>query len=74
MPRRYVRRGERGRWTSLQLQAALRAVKEQGLSISGASRKFGVPKSTLYNHYSGKLIHTKINTKYTTQLNLSNLL
>ena len=54
MPRKYVRRGERGRWTDLQLEVALKAVKEQGLSISGASRKFGLPKTTLYNHYTGK--------------------
>ena len=54
MPRKYVRRGERGRWTDLQLEVALKAVKEQGLSISGESRKFGLPKTTLYNHYTGK--------------------
>ena len=46
--------GERGRWTDLQLEVALKDVKEQGLSISWTSGKFGLPKTTLYNHYTGK--------------------
>ena len=50
----YVCRGERGRWTDLQLEVALKAVKEQGLSISGESRKFELSKTTLFNHYTGK--------------------
>ena len=58
MPWKYVRRGERGRWTDLQLEVALKAVKEQAQSISGASRKFEIPKTTLFNHYVGKS-HTK---------------
>ena len=58
-----MRKGERGRWTDLQLQVALKAVKEQDLSISGASRKFGIPKTTLFNHYTGKS-HTKISIKH----------
>ena len=55
MPRQYIRTGTRGRWTDQQLQGATRAVKEQGLSISAASQRFGIPKTTLYNHCSGEI-------------------
>ncbi len=30
--------------------------REQGLSISAASRKFAIPKSTLFNHCTGKVL------------------
>ena len=53
MPRKYVRKGEKGRWTNQQLQGAIKAVVEQGLSINAASKKFGIPKTTLYNHCTG---------------------
>ena len=54
-----MRTSSRGRWTDLQLKGALKAVREQGISISAAARKFGIPKTTLYNHCTGKLICMK---------------
>ena len=57
MPRKYVRKGGRGGWTDQQLQGAIRAVKEQGQSINAASQRFGIPKSTLYNHCSGEIFN-----------------
>lgn len=55
MPRKYIGKSSRGRWTDLQLQGALKAVREQGISISAAAKKFGIPKTTLFNHCTGKL-------------------
>ena len=45
MPRKYFRRGTRGRWTDLQLQAALKAVRERGASINiNAARSLQCPR------------------------------
>ena len=55
MPQKYVFTGARGRWTDQQLQEATRAVKEQDLPVSVASQRFGISKTTLYNHCSGEI-------------------
>ena len=54
MPRNYIRKGSRGQWTDKQMQSAIDALKKGGISIPAAARKFGLPVSTLRNHYSGK--------------------
>lgn len=38
------------------MKAALKAV-EDGKSINRAARDYGIPKSTLYDHVSGKVVH-----------------
>ena len=53
-PRKYVHKGTRGRWMDWQLKGAMKAVGEQGISISAASKKFGIPKTTMFNHCTGK--------------------
>ena len=59
MPRKYVRTCSRGKWMDLQLQGTLKAVREQEISISAAARKFGIPKTTHFNHCTGKFIYMK---------------
>lgn len=53
MPRKYVRKGIKNKWSDSQLVAAKHAVQEGQLSIRGASIKFDIPRSTLHDHLSG---------------------
>ena len=53
MPRTHIRKGGKNQWTTVQLEAALKAV-ESGESVHGVAAKFGIPKSTLHDHVKGK--------------------
>ena len=43
-------------WYDDSIKAAIQAV-EEGQSVSKAARDHGIPKTTLYDHISGKVIH-----------------
>ena len=47
---------KRKKWHNDSMKAAIQAVKE-GQSVSKAARDHGVPKTTLYDRISGKVIH-----------------
>ena len=55
MPRKYVKKGTTGQWSQQQLESALKRV-DDGMTVSAAAKRFGIPKQTLHNHYSGKLM------------------
>lgn len=46
MPRTYVRKTDKGKWTTLQMQNAIAAV-ENGMAIREASREFNIAESTI---------------------------
>ena len=50
------RQQRRKNWLEESMKAALEAVKE-GQSISQAARDHGVPKTTLYDRVSGRVVH-----------------
>ena len=50
------RSSKRKQWSEDNMAAALRSV-EQGSSVTRASRNFGVPRSTLYDRVSGRVVH-----------------
>ena len=54
MPRTYVKKGIKNRWSDEQLHAAMSAVRSKELSAGAASRKYGIPRSTLHDHLVGK--------------------
>lgn len=47
MPRSYERTSNRGSWTQELLQAAFKAIKEDGMTIYTASKTFNIPERTL---------------------------
>ena len=51
------RQKRRNNWLEESMKAALEAVKE-GQSISQAARDHGVPKTTLYDRVSGRVVHS----------------
>ena len=51
-----TRRAMRKNWSDESMTAALEAVKK-GESISQAAREHGVPKTTLYDRVSGRVVH-----------------
>ena len=44
-----------GGWSTEDLENALSMVKEQHMSFREAAQTYGIPKSTLHDHYSGKV-------------------
>ena len=51
------RRSEKRKtWSDDSMKAALKAV-ENGQSVSGAARDYGIPKTTLFDRVSGRVIH-----------------
>ena len=50
------RPSKRKQWTEESMTAALKAI-EDGSSVSRASRDFGVPRSTLHDRVSGRVVH-----------------
>ena len=44
-----------GGWSTEDLENALTMVKEQHMSFREAAQTYGIPKSTLHDHYSGKV-------------------
>ena len=46
-------------WTQEDLHKALLMMKEERMSFRQAALAYGVPKSTLHDHYSGKVQGTK---------------
>ena len=51
-----LRPAKRKQWTQESMTAALRAL-EEGASLTRASRDFGVPRSTLHDRVSGRVVH-----------------
>ena len=45
----------RGKWCLDDLDKAMQEVKEHGLSIRKASYKYGIPRSTIHDHVTGKI-------------------
>ncbi len=43
-------------WTTTQLHAAIEAVKKEGLPLRQAAEEYCIPKSTLQDHLSGKVL------------------
>ena len=41
-------------WTDQQLKAAMEDVQDDVLSLCGAAAKYGVPRSSLHDHLTGK--------------------
>ncbi len=56
MPRTYIAIKRKGssKWSDEQLQAALAAVEAKVISAAAASRRYGIPASTLQGHFSGE--------------------
>ena len=54
MPRTYIRKGTKNKWSDEQLKAAMAAVSSKQLRPEAAARKFSIPASTLRDHLSGK--------------------
>ena len=54
MPRTYIKKGCKNNWSNEQLLAAMKAVRSKQLNAATASKKFGIPPSTLSDHLSGK--------------------
>ena len=50
------RPAKRKQWSEESMTAALKAV-EQGMPVSRASRDFGVPRSTIYDRFTGRVVH-----------------
>ena len=51
------RRSEKRKtWSDDSMKAALKAV-EDGQSVNGAARDYGIPKMTLFDRVSGRMIH-----------------
>ena len=44
-------------WTDTQMKSAMDAVKKGGMSIKRAAVQYDVPKTTLQDRISGKVIH-----------------
>ena len=53
MPRVYAKKGQKNKWTDVQLAAAIKAVQSKNMSVRAAGMKFGIPKSTLQDHLKG---------------------
>ena len=51
------RSGPRKLWDDESMQRAVTAVEKQGESLRHASEKYGIPRSTLHDHISGKVEH-----------------
>ena len=51
------RSGPRKLWDDESMQRAVTAVEKQGESLRHASGKYGIPRSTLHDHISGKVEH-----------------
>ncbi len=58
MPRTYIAIKRKGssKWSDEQLQAAIAAVEAKVISAAAASRRYGIPASTLHGHFSGETI------------------
>lgn len=54
MPRTYIKKGRKNQWSDDQLQAAMGAVQSKELRAAAAAHKYGIPPSTLRDHFSGK--------------------
>ena len=56
MPRTYIAIKRKGssKWSDEQLQAAIAAVEAKVISAAAASRRYGIPASTLQGHFSGE--------------------
>ena len=54
MPRKYIKKGTKNKWSDEQLQAAMAAVRSKELRATAAARKYGIPPSTLHDHLVGK--------------------
>ena len=51
------RSAKRKLWTPEQMEAAMKAVSEDGLAANHAARVHGVPPSTLKDRFSGRVLH-----------------
>ena len=48
---------KRKQWTDEAMQAAMRAVKENQMTVLRASQLCNIPKTTLHDRISGKVLH-----------------
>lgn len=53
MPRTYVRKRTRNKWSVVQLTAAKKAVESGELSIHSAGTKYGISKTIIANYIHG---------------------
>ena len=51
------RGGKRKQWSNTSMQAAMKAVSDDGMSINKAAVLHGVPKTTLKDRLSGRVVH-----------------
>ena len=47
----------RRQWDSKNMEAAMKAVQEEGMTVSGASKQFSVPRKTLDDRVKGRVKH-----------------
>jgi len=59
------------KWTREQLNAALKAIREDGATIREASVQYGVPNRTLFNHISWRHGDNKQGRKNSIQLEVN---
>ncbi|XP_062560612.1 uncharacterized protein LOC134224952 isoform X2 [Armigeres subalbatus] len=64
MPRSYRRKTNRGNWTDQQLIQAKDAV-DRGISVNRAAKTFGIPRTTLADHVTGKVVKSKLGSRET---------
>ena len=55
--RQLQRGGKRKQWSNTSMQAAMKAVSDDGMSINKAAVLHGVPKTTLKDRLSGRVVH-----------------
>ena len=55
--RQLQRGGKRKQWSNISMQAAMKAVSDDGMSINKAAVLHGVPKTTLKDRLSGRVVH-----------------
>ena len=54
MPRKEKRGEVKNKWTDVQLQMALAAVRKEEMKAHAAALKYGIPSSTFYDHLQGR--------------------
>ena len=51
------RMGPRRQWSDEDMQNAITAVEQNGISLCHASEMYGVPRTTLHDHVTGRVEH-----------------
>jgi hypothetical protein len=53
MPRKYIRKGAKGKWSEGSLKNAMKAI-DSGMSKRKAAKTFEIPLTTIHNHCTGE--------------------